>query len=251
MPIANTYLKVADRIRRLLHRRSRARQLGVRYRRNVGFRLPGKIRLAGVWHDLSLPDEVGVLESFMDILLDDRYGLRKLNQPVRTIVDLGAHVGLFGVGARHVFPRAVILAYEPNPQLEKYLKVQAHIANFTYSMCGVGLENGKISLEYHEDSVQTRSRLDPVGTIPQIAFREVVDRSGGTIDFLKVDCEGAEWLFFPDCAPWGRVGNLALEYHLWPNRSHDEVAHVIRNLGFTIHMQKRSTDTFGLLWAGR
>jgi FkbM family methyltransferase len=251
MPNAEADPMIGDRIRRLLVRRSRARRLGVRFQCSADFQLPVKLRLAGQWHNLSLPNETGVRVAFIDIMLDDCYGLRKLRHPAPTIVDIGAHVGLFCTAARNVHPQAAIHAYEPNPRLEEHLKVQARAAGFNYSMCAVGMENGKISLDYHNDSVQTRSRPDPSGTIPQIAFREVVERAGGTIDFLKVDCEGAEWLFFPDRPSWGHVRNLGMEYHLWPNHSHDEVRKVIRDLGFTIKLQKRSTETYGLLCAGQ
>ena len=240
-----------NRVARLFLRRARAHTLGVRFRRAAGFHLPEGIQLAGQWRPLSLPDESGVRVAFVDLLLDDCYGLRRVKSTPRTIVDVGAHVGLFGVAARVLFPHAQIHAYEPNPHLEDYLKVQSRTASFTYSMCAVGLTDGHVSLDYQADSVQTQSRADESGPIDQIAFGEVVSRAGGTIDFLKLDCEGAEWEIFRDRAAWEHVNNLGMEYHLWPNHSHDEVAQTVRSLGLSITRQKRSAESFGLLWAGR
>jgi FkbM family methyltransferase len=198
-----------------------------------------------------VPKENGVRVAFVDILLDDCYGLRRLENPPDRIVDIGAHVGLFGLAARVQFPHAQVDAYEPNPHLERYLKVQARTGSFRYSMFAVGAHGGRVSLDYHVDSVQTQSRLDESGDIVQIALGEVVDRAGGTIDFLKLDCEGAEWGLFEDRASWKHINNLGMEYHLWPDHSHDEVAQAVRNLGLSVVKQKRSAERFGLLWASR
>src|SRR5262249_11153473 len=157
-----------------------------------------RIKVGGVWHPLSLPIENGVCVAFTDLLLDDCYGLRSLQTTPRTIVDIGAHVGLFGLAARALFPHAEIQGYEPHSHPEDHLKTQARAGHFRYLICAVGATHGRVLLDYHPDSVQTQSRPDESGTIVQIPFSEVVERSGGTIDFLKLDCEGAEWRLFSD-----------------------------------------------------
>jgi FkbM family methyltransferase len=239
-----------NRVRTLLVRKRRARELGVSFQRSASFELPERIWLAGQWWPLSVPEENGVRVAFVDILLDDCYGLRRLESP-GSIVDIGAHVGLFGLAVRRLFPHAQLHAYEPNPRLEQYLKVQARTGSFRYWMSAVGACPGRVSLDYHVDSVRTQSRPDGSGDIVQIALSEVVERAGGTIDFLKLDCEGAEWRLFEDHSSWKHVNNLGMEYHLWPDHSHDEVAQVIRNLGLSVVSQKRSAEHFGLLWASR
>src|SRR5262249_39690436 len=161
--------------------------------------------------------------AFLDILLDDCYGLGMIGGRVATVLDIGAHVGLFGIAARNAFPRAVIHAYEPNPLVEPYLKAQAQAADFQYFMCAAGLEDGTFSLDVHEDSVRTRSRSDPAGSVPQVPFQEMLARLGGEADLLKLDCEGAEWLLFEDRPTWQHVRNLSMEYHLWPDHTHAEV----------------------------
>ena len=171
--------------------------------------------------------------------------------PPNTIVDIGAHVGIFALAARLRFPHAQVHAYEPNPHLEEYLKLQAHESGFRYSMYAVGAHRGRVSLDYHVDSVRTRSRPDESGDIVQIGLDEIVKAAGGTIDFLKLDCEGAEWRLFEDHASWKHVNNLGMEYHLWPDHSHEEAAQVIRALGLSIVKHKRSAESFGLLWASQ
>ncbi len=234
----------------LVKRRNRAKKLGLEFPRAESFKIPNEILINGDRKSVSLPIESGVKIAFVEILLDDCYGLEEVHQPILKVLDIGANVGLFSIAARNRFPQAVIHAYEPNPYLEKHLQIQAHAAGFDYFMEAVGREDGKVSLEFQEDSVLTRSRVHEAGEIPQVAFRKAIERLGGSVDLAKVDCEGAEWLLFQDPEPWQSVQNLSLEYHLWPNHKHEEIQHVIQNLGFQPKKQI-PIENYGLLLASR
>ena len=120
------------RLKKWQGRRNRATKLGIEFHRCENFHLPDKININGEPKLLNLPDERGIKSEFIENLLDDCYQLEKLSQPITTILDIGAHAGLFSVAARNIFPHAIIHAYEPNPSLEKYLKNQAQVANFKY-----------------------------------------------------------------------------------------------------------------------
>lgn len=241
---------VVQRLFNLVKRRTRAKKLGINYQRAAEFKIPNSLLINGDRKIVSLPLETGIEVAFVEILLDDCYGLEKLSRPILNVLDIGANVGLFSIAARNRFPQAVIHAYEPNPHIEKYLQIQASTAGFDYFMEAVGLEDGKVSLDFREDSVQTRSNVDEAGEIPQVAFRKTIERIGGSVDLVKVDCEGAEWLLFQDPDPWQSVHNLSLEYHLWQNHTHDEIPQVIQNLGFQIKQQIPIED-YGLLLASR
>jgi hypothetical protein len=117
-------------------------------------------------------------------------------------------------------------------------------------MEAVGLENGNVVLDLREHSAWTRSRRAKRGTTPCIAFRTTIDRIGGNVDFAKVDCEGAEWEFLHDRESWKRVRILAMEYHLWPDHSHEEITRLITELGFVTTRQERAHD-YGLIFAAR
>lgn len=235
-----------------LKRKIAAAKLSVTFERSATFQLPERIKINGQIRSLYLPNENGVKVAFIDLLLDDCYKYKELDSPeIKTVLDIGANVRLFGVAARNAFPSAQIHAYEPNPFLEKYLEVQAKSANFEYHMEAVGLGNGSVSLDFHTDSVQTRSLTDVSGQIPQTSFRETIARLGGKVDLVKMDCEGAEWDIFQDVNSWQRVRHVTMEYHLWPNHTHDEVLAVIRSLGFRVREHKPTELDFGLLIASR
>lgn len=231
-------------------KRLRAWKLGVPLGLSRNFRLPETIRFQGRHERVHLPRETGTAVAFVELLFADSYGLDNVPRPVRHVVDIGANVGLFCLAARLAFPSAVIHAYEPNPQLEPYLRRQAEIAEATYWMEAVGLESGTVSLEVHPDSVLTRSHPDQKGSIPACAFHDVVNRIGGSVDLVKIDCEGAEWDLWEDHEAWSLVANVTGEYHLVGERTHDDARCMLSRLGFTVKNQMPSED-FGLIWATR
>lgn len=239
------------KIVRLLQRQLRARKLGIQFNRVANFNLPDNLIVLGQRQNVNLPAEKGMDGEFIEVLLDDCYGVEQLPASLLKILDIGANVGLFPIAARNRFPQAVIHAYEPNPNLETYLKNQSQIANFKYFMEAVGARDGKAAIDIREVSGKTRSRVSESGGIPMVSFQRAVDRIGGRVDLAKVDCEGAEWLLFEDRDAWQRVANLSLEYHLWFGRSHAETRQVIESLGFHITKQIPIDKWYGLILASR
>jgi FkbM family methyltransferase len=250
-------LSPAQRLRLLLPPRIRAIKLGTRLLRNESFRVPGSIILNGVRTRISLPSDSGASSIFREVLLYNCYALDQIRRPIRTVLDIGANVGIFCLAARNAFPEATIHAYEPNIGLEPYLSVQAEAARCRYFLEAVGAEGGRVTLEAPESSGHARSRPDPDGPIPCVSLSQAIQRlgggyppKGGSIDLAKVDCEGAEWDLWRDREAWTRIRNVSLEYHLWPNHTHDEAAEVITQLGFGIRQQICGAQV-GLLLASR
>lgn len=243
-----------DRLNTLIKRRVAAANLMIKFERCATFNLPNSLHLNGQIQQLSLPNENGVKVAFIELLLDDCYRCKELKnrgKPIKTILDIGGNVGLFGLAARSSFPNAKIHSYEPNRNLEKYLSNQSKFVCFDYFIEAVGLENGMVTLDFDNDSVQTRSILDGDGNVPQVAFSQAIERMGGSVDLLKMDCEGAEWEIFKDKESWGKVKNLSMEYHLFePGHTKQTVKDTVTNLGFRITSFIPSKN-FGLLFATR
>ena len=67
----------------------------------------------------------------------------------------------------------------------------------------------------------------------------MLERAGGTIDILKLDCEGAEWGLFSAPTLWHNVRWLTMEYHLWAKKgsTHDDMPGVVQRLGFEVLSQ--------------
>jgi hypothetical protein len=88
-----------QRISQLIQRRRNAKQLGIEFKRTANFNVPNSVVINGENIKVSLPPDVGGLV-FIEVLLDDCYGLKNLLQPVHTVLDIGAHSGLFGLAVR-------------------------------------------------------------------------------------------------------------------------------------------------------
>lgn len=242
---------LVNKLLQLLQRKIRAQKLGIEFNRVASFNLPGNLIVQGKRQKVNLPQEKGMDGEFIEVLLDDCYGVEQLSESLMKVLDIGANVGLFPIAARNRFPQAVIHAYEPNPNLESYLKNQSQVANFTYFMEAVGETEGKVTLDIREVSGKTRSRVSDSGEIPMISLKRAIDRIGGSVDLAKVDCEGAEWLLFEDRDSWQLVQNLSLEYHLWSGHTHVETRQVIENLGFRVTKQTPIDKWYGSILASR
>ncbi|NBW66256.1 FkbM family methyltransferase, partial [bacterium] len=66
----------------------------------------------------------------------------------------------------------------------------------------------------------------------------------------KLDCEGAEWELLRDVAPWQRVQQLTMEYHLADGQTLAQMRALVERAGFTVQVVMPA-DTFGLLVARR
>ncbi len=224
----------------LMRRRVRARRYGFDFRRAASFTLPDAIDIAGRSVNLRWPagdDDIQWI--FYEILLDDRYRLDRLRgRPIRSVLDVGAHIGLFTLAARDAFPDAVIHAYEPNRQLEAPLKHHAAQVGATHHIEALGAVEGRVSLRHFgPSSGQTLTQRDEHGDVNQVTFRQALERLGGKADLVKLDCEFAEWPLFEDAEAWHNVNHLVMEYHVHPRhapvRDVDGVRRVVESLGFT------------------
>lgn len=233
-----------------VQRLTRARRFGVPFVRRGSFRIPEYVRLNGQTVPVASPLEQGAKNDFLTCFIDDEYGLAKIKFPVRTIADLGANIGFFSMAARSYFPTSTIHAYEPNPRVLSYSSKNAAVAQFTLFAEAIGPSTGVVSIEDSGDLNQARTvaaRNSSV-KIPQVPLSVVVERLGGRVDLVKIDCEGAEWELFPDTAAWRSIRHMRLEYHLWNKHTFAEVDQALQRIGFEIH-HHRSSGEWGTVWA--
>jgi len=104
-------------ILRLFRRNLRARAMGFSFAGTSRFRAPSSFIYKSRRVSLNLPQEPGLNYDFINLILDDEYGLEKLDAKPKTIIDIGANIGLFSLWAGLCFPKAIIHSYEPNARL--------------------------------------------------------------------------------------------------------------------------------------
>ncbi|MDA3961956.1 MAG: FkbM family methyltransferase [Planctomycetota bacterium] len=184
----------------------------------------------------------GIIE---EVVRDDCYLLKALAQAsdgkdIRTIVDVGAHVGAFAVRAAAIWPNASIIAVEPNPEVarlcmvsleanvqSKWEMVDAALAygctelelmthaggNFASIALPAVAKEDMAALRHDPERYQTSCRVRAI-TLEDILQRYCPDG----IDVLKLDCEGGEIGLFEHASDesLAQVGRIIGEYHHGP-----------------------------------
>lgn len=234
----------------LVRRSIAAARLGFAFYGTTRTTFPKTVRLKGGRIPLSVPQDSGYLYDLINVWLDDEYGLRSVACPPRCILDCGANVGIFSLWAVHNFPGAKVHAYEPNPRVQPYLQSNLRGTSVNLFFTGLGADHGRAGVRDVGESriASTFRKADGEVTIEPLA--EAILRLGGSVDLLKLDCEGAEWEMFKDKKSFERVKEIRMEYHLAGGHSLDEFKHKAEDLGFSI-WKLSPNQGFGIAWLRR
>jgi FkbM family methyltransferase len=180
----------------------------------------------------------------------------------KTIVDLGANIGLSYRWLRRQYPDARFVCVEPDPGNLEILRANVRSSGGDCTVVGacIGGHARKVKLTTTEGEWGFRlSDVDDpsqasthVVTMQQVLDDAAMDR----VDILKCDIEGAEVELFADCGDWiDRVDNIVIECHtdvmdtegvaeaLARNGASFEVVHVTRvpDCGYETAMLRRIT----------
>jgi FkbM family methyltransferase len=180
---------------------------------------PGKICVEGL--SLNYVDAPALIAIFEDTVVRRRNDfIARREDPL--ILDCGANIGVTVLHYKRLYPKARVVAFEPDK-----------------GICGVlrknVLENGADNVEVVEAAIWTAagehtflsegadgSRLVERGealyesneyAVKTVRFADYLEV--GTVDFVKLDIEGAESAVLADCA--NRLGNIeqmVMEFHL-------------------------------------
>lgn len=173
------------------------------------------------------------------------------------VVDIGAHIGTFTLfalinGARKVY------AYEPTHKNVKYIKENCkNYKNIKVKNYAVSDTNSLINLyvdipDGGNSIIRTNGRrIKKVKsvTLENIFKNEKLDK----INFLKIDCEGAEGLIFKALPDYvlKRIDKIAMEYH--DNTSpmkHNKIIKKLVRAGFSVKLNKMD-KIYGYIYAWR
>lgn len=229
---------------------------GILYLRNKGITIPENLRINRLKKKIIFSDfeNDSFRYEFIETCLNDCYNLneiKKILNNIETIVDIGANQGLFTIAARKHFAKSAITCYEPNLQLEKYLSHNASQLNANVYYEAVTKEDCKVKLQFGETDLHTKTLKEIEGKVTGTAFRQVINRAGGVIDILKMDCEGGEWEILEDKNAWENVRSITMEYHLWakPDSNIDKLFQILFDLKFKLISHNPITKTYGILTA--
>jgi FkbM family methyltransferase len=182
---------------------------------------------------------------------------RELAQ-VKSIVDLGANIGLFGAFAAANWPEAKIVAFEPDPANAdvhgQTIAINALQARWSLVRAAAGACAGQARFIAGDIALSRLANANDDVTSIEVSVEDVIPRMAEA-DLVKMDIEGGEWAIlndprFQELPPRA----LVLEYH--PQfcsarnpREAAEAALVVA--GLRVQSIWHRADGHGMLWAWR
>jgi FkbM family methyltransferase len=241
-----------------LKKRAKWFSYGITFFRSGNIKIPNKLKVNGKVKVLSFTEEKSkeFRFEFEEICVNDCYRLKKLKKllpSVEMVLDIGANQGLFLLAARQTFKKAMIYCYEPNETLIPFLGHNAFQLQAKYFNEAVTREECTVDLEFAGSSLHTKTKVSPNGQTKGSSFNSIISIIVKEIDIVKLDCEGAEWEILEDRDSWRPIKSITMEYHLWakPGSTSNEIASILRGLGFSILEHDQISQEFGLITAIR
>ena len=183
---------------------------------------------------------------FVDVYVFCDYDVQGLYwQSVRSIVDVGANIGLATTWFAERAPRASIVAIEPGYRALSLLKANLVATKLGERVTVIPLALGDRSrMGYFHDaraSGQSTVTFDGSGeSVPVTTLDEVLRSTNlARIDLLKLDCEGAEFpiLKSADGALLGRIGAIVGEYHASADNDAEDLRALLESHGFQVQLK--------------
>lgn len=161
-------------------------------------------------------------------------------RPEDHVLDIGANVGAFSIRAARYSPHVVAVEPVAAEVLRENLRLNR--AKVTVIEGALGDGNPR---EIDWDGTRVR--------VQTYTLAHLIRMAGGC-DFLKCDCEGAEWLIRPD--DLSGIRRIEMELHLPPIGGHPEEAlleYIGRHYAFSIERRPvhQSLGVMGILHASR
>jgi FkbM family methyltransferase len=190
--------------------------------------------------DLHMIDEIWAFRKY------DYFGFKV--ERGSAVVDIGANIGSFAIYAARACGASRVVAFEPHPENFALLtrNVSANgLTNVTCVNAAVGASRGKRHLEVDPgNSGGHRLSANPRGQAIEVdclSLDDVIaEHRLPTIDYLKLDCEGAEYEIVESCPEAvNKTQRISMEYHAVPGRAPEQMRRALELSGFSVRCHER------------
>ena len=161
------------------------------------------------------------------------------------VVDIGANIGMFSLLACRSGAEK-LLAFEPNPSSFEILRknlfqalIKTDVAIFPLAVSGMAGETVYMSVDSSPYNATSNNPINAtnVVSVETIDLDKIVELCRGRqIDYLKIDCEGAEWEILSKCSEetLSRIDRIRMELHPRQGRSNSEIIDRLLKNGFRL-----------------
>ena len=144
------------------------------------------------------------------------------------VVDVGSHIGLFALYASQFCKHGKIICFEPIKENHDMLLLNLELNNIknviTYNKA-VSKTNSPIRIYLNSDE-SGHSMFEHQETyvdVDSVSLPQIIDEHNmSCIDFLKLDCEGAEYEIIDNLnkSKFDQIKKMVIEYHLADSKPH-------------------------------
>jgi FkbM family methyltransferase len=202
------------------------------------------LKLGGFDIDYRRPYEL--LHTYRDIFENEIYRFTAVSKKP-LIIDCGSNIGLSILYFKLVYPESKVIAFEPDAGNFELLQKNVgsnRLNDVELHYAAVWTIDGMISFESNASEASHISQEGNGQKVKAISLNKIL--SGvASVDFLKIDIEGAEWDVIRDCrGNLPKVKNLFLEYHGKVNdtRKLNDLLDILHETGFMVYVRNAADN---------
>jgi FkbM family methyltransferase len=185
------------------------------------------------------------------------------NKPHPLVIDIGANVGFFSLATFLKFPKSEIYSFEPHPYCFKVMSnYKQTFEHYTWNLFKKAVSDQDAEIKLNTSTVSGFTTMASVfdngikhkgflaKTIKLDSF--ITKNSITNIDFIKIDCEGAEYSIIYNLSKdsFDKINSLCIETHRGEkkNQNIDFLNSYLTQMGFTTKVLDEAGYT-GYIWA--
>jgi len=192
---------------------------------------------------------------YKDIFINRLYHFESRG-PEPLILDCGSNIGMSILYFKHIYPGARIIGFEPDPAIFPFLQeniARNKLTDVKLVQAAVAAQEGTVT--FYSDAKYASglakhfpSNLPKGWTRHEVPCVRLQDYLTDSVDFLKINIEGAEYEVLADSVDrFPMIREIVLEYHHFPGlpRTLHKILELLHEQGFEYIVNDFDSETNG------